>query len=235
MFDPRAAGYPRGWHTHPRGANGVPVPGGTKRYAEEAEMRHASRSRHIDMATVAMGVPAGVISNDTGFFFTGRWKHARIAAIVDVVAEVALLGMSISVQWHWATFWASCALIGASITAGACCCRANSGKCIANAQVSLTAISFIGSFVDIGILAHVTNLCNTYDYTGWSSKKLCDLVKALLALEVICLATRLTVITLACRLTCCRPAEWNVQSGAQPQVVVVNAAQAPTPMTASKV
>jgi hypothetical protein len=64
---------------------------------------------------------------------------------------------------------------------------------------------------------------------------LCDLVKALLALEVICLATRLTVITLACRLTCCRPAEWNVQSGAQPQVVVVNAAQAPTPMTASKV
>ena len=187
------------------------------------------------MSTVAMGVPAGVISNNIDFFLTGRWKHARIAAIVDVVAEVALLGMSISVQWHWATVWASCALIGACITAGACCCRANSGKCIANAQVSLTAVSFIGSFVDIGILAHVTNLCNTYDYTGWSSKKLCDLVKALLALEVICLATRLTVITLACRLTCCRPAEWNVQLGAQPQVVVMNAAQAPTPMTASKV
>ena len=23
MFDPRAAGYPKGWHTHPRGANGL--------------------------------------------------------------------------------------------------------------------------------------------------------------------------------------------------------------------
>ena len=208
---------------------------GTERCAEDAEMRRASTSRHIDMATVAMGVPAGVISNDTGFFFTGRWKHARIAAIVDVVAEVALLGMSISVGWHFATVWTICALIGASITAGACCCRANSGKCIANAQVSLTAISFIGSFVDIAILAHVTDLCNTYDYTGWASKKFCDIIKGLLALEVICLAARLAVITLACRLTCCRPAEWNVQSGAQPQVVVVNAAQAPTPVTASKV
>ena len=181
-------------------------------------MRRASTSRHIDMATVAMGVPAGVISNDTGFFFTGRWKHARIAAIVDVVAEVVLLGMSISVGWHFATVWTICALIGASITAGACCCRANSGKCIANAQVSLTAISFIGSFVDIVILAHVTDLCNTYDYTGWASKSFCDVIKALLALEVICLATRLTVITLASRRTCCRPAEWNVvQAPAQPQ------------------
>jgi hypothetical protein len=55
------------------------------------------------MSTVAMGVPAGVISNNTDFFFTGRWKHARIAAIVDVVAEVALLGLSISVGWHFAT------------------------------------------------------------------------------------------------------------------------------------
>ena len=187
------------------------------------------------MSTVAMGVPAGVISNNTDFFFTGRWKHARIAAIVDVVAEVALLGLSISVGWHFATVWTICALIGASITAGACCCRADSGKCIANAQVSLTAISFIGSFVDIVILAHVTDLCNTYDYTGWASKKFCDIIKGLLALEVICLAARLAVITLACRLACCRPAEWNVQSGAQPQVVVVNAAQAPTPVTASKV
>ena len=25
MFDPRAAGYPKGWHTHPRGANGLLV------------------------------------------------------------------------------------------------------------------------------------------------------------------------------------------------------------------
>jgi hypothetical protein len=166
-----------------------------------------------------MGVPAGVISNDTGFFFTGRWKHARIAAIVDVVAEVALLGLAISVGWIPAMVWTICALIGASITAGACCCRANSGKCIANAQVSLTAISFIGS-----------------DYTGWASETFCDVIKALLALEVICLATRLTVITLACRLTCCRPAEWNVvQSPAQPRVMVVHAARAPTPMTASKV
>ena len=199
-----------------------------------AEMRRASTWRHIDMSTVAMGVPAGVISNDTGFFFTGRWKHARIAAIVDVVAEVALLGLSISVLWLPGTVWPICALIGSSITAGACCCRANSGKCIANAQVSLTAVSFIGSFVDIGILAHETDLCNnTYDDL-W-----CDVIKALVALEVICLATRLTVITLACRLTCCRPAEWNVvQSRAQPQqpqVIVVTAPEAPTPMTASKV
>ena len=200
-------------------------------------MRRASTWRHIDMSTVAMGVPAGVISNDTGFFFTGRWKHARIAAIVDVVAEVALLGLSISVGWIPAMIWTICALIGASITAGACCCRDNSGKCIANAQVSLTAISFIGSVIlDIRLLAHETDLCNTYDDLGWAS---CDVIKALVALEVICLATRLTVITLACRLTCCRPAEWNVvQSRAQPQqpqVIFVTAPEAPTPMTASKV
>ena len=188
-------------------------------------MRRASTWRHIDMSTVAMGVPAGVISNDTGFFFTGRWKHARIAAIVDVVAEVALLGLSISNLWLPGTLCSICALIGSSITAGACCCRANSGKCIANAQVSLTAVSFIGSFVAIGILAHETDLC--------------PICGALVALEVICLATRLTVITLACRLTCCRPAEWNVvQSRAQPQqpqVIVVTAPEALTPMTASKV
>ena len=51
-------------------------------------------------------------------------------------------------------------LIGASNVACKCCCNADGGKCIAKTMVVLSSIAFIGSFIDLAVLASMQGLCN---------------------------------------------------------------------------
>jgi len=120
--------------------------------------------------------------------------------------------LSASIGWAFGVVFPSFAIVGAGITAGAQCCRDNAGKCMANAHIVLVSLSFIGSAISIGVLSVVVQACDILSSTEsrYATKSVCDYVKALLAFEIICLVLRITSIVFAARVTCCRPAEWNV-------------------------
>ena len=193
--------------------------------------------RRTKMST-SIGVPVPVITSTTvaaespNFFWTGRWKHARAVAIIDLILEVILFLLSAIAGWPFGLIWTLLALIGSSITAGACCCRHNKGKGIATAQIVLVSISFIGSFVSIGVLATATSYCNTYDHYAFATQSVCDYIKALLSFEILCFATRVSMVFLSARLSCCRPADWNlvgVQVAAPMQTYIPTAPMQPPP------
>jgi hypothetical protein len=176
--------------------------------------------------------PMTVASPD--FFCAGRWKHARIVAGVHVVFETILLALSASIGWWFGVIFPLFAVVGAGITAGAQCCRDNAGKCMANAHIVLVSLSFIGSAVSIGVLSVVVQACDILSSTEsrYATESVCDYVKALLAFEVICLVLRISSIVFAARVTCCRPAEWNVQVAvAAPQQYQFHQPPVPVVMT----
>ena len=85
-------------------------------------------------------------------FCAGRWKLARIFAIIHLVFEVVGFFMLIASGFfiYSGAMGPVLAVIGESLTVGACC-RGNRGKGIAIASVTLNSIALIFAVVSLSV------------------------------------------------------------------------------------
>ena len=146
------------------------------------------------------------------FFCAGRWKHARIFAIVHLVFEVIGFFMLIASGFfiYSGAMGPILAVIGESLTVGACC-RGNRGKGVAIASVALNSVALIFAVVSLSVASAA--ICDDSDYScdyyyGWIWPKV------IVAYESVGLILKATAVVLASRLSCARPAQWNVVSNA---------------------
>ena len=86
------------------------------------------------------------------FFCAGRWKHARIFAIVHLVFEVVGFFMLIASGFfiYSGAMGPVLAVIGESLTVGVCC-RGDRGKGVAIASVALNSIALIFAVVSLSV------------------------------------------------------------------------------------
>ena len=85
-------------------------------------------------------------------FCAGRWKHARIFAIVHLVFEVVGFFMLIASGFfiYSGAMGPVLAVIGESLTVGVCC-RGNRGRGVAIASVALNSIALIFAVVSLSV------------------------------------------------------------------------------------
>lgn len=150
------------------------------------------------------------------FFCAGRWKHARIFAIVHLVFEVIGFFMLIAsgLFIYSGAMGPVLAIIGESLAVGVCC-RGDRGKGVAIASVALNSIALI--FAGVSLCAASAAICDDSDYScdyyyGWIWPKV------IVAYESVGLILKVTAVVLASRLSCARPAQWGVVANADAEL-----------------
>ena len=150
------------------------------------------------------------------FFCAGRWKHARIFAIVHLIFEVIGFFMLIAsgLFIYSGAMGPVLAIIGESLAVGVCC-RGDRGKGVAIASVALNSIALI--FAGVSLCAASAAICDDSDYScdyyyGWIWPKV------IVAYESVGLILKVTAVVLASRLSCARPAQWGVVANADAEL-----------------